>query len=58
MVVIAYNDNSQIVSSITAKLTSSGREIRTKKSIKEIMVRTSMSIPTKRPLCAWAQSTE
>lgn len=47
-----------IVTSVTATVTNSGREISTKNKINEMMVKTKIKIPMKRPLCARAQSTE
>ena len=52
-----YKVSSHMLTSITAKLTNSGLDIKTKNKINEMIVKTNMSIPTKSPLCAPAQST-
>lgn len=52
MLDVQYRASSQIVTSVTAKLTNSGREISTKNSINEMMVSTSAKMPRKRPRCA------
>lgn len=55
---VPYSVNSQMVTSVTATWTNSGREINTKNRINEIIVKTRIKMPMKRPLWARAQSTE
>ncbi|KNC22580.1 hypothetical protein FF38_00205 [Lucilia cuprina] len=58
IVAVPYINNSHIVTSITARATKSGLDIKTKNNIKDIIVKTNTKIPTNKPLWARAQSTE